>query len=309
MAGAMAGTRARAGPAVMARGIIKSFGRQKVLDGLSVEIPSGLTYCLLGPNGSGKTTFIRALVGLLSLDEGELEVLGRPVSQVSRLYPRIGYMTQHKALYPDLTVEENMEFYAGLYGLTRKEREERMAELLRMVDLSAHRSRLAGALSGGMYQRLSLACTLVHQPELLLLDEPTVGIDPRLRQSFWEYFNRMAEEGKTVLITTHLMDEAEKCQRVGYMRAGKMAAEGSPEEILDQAGLQPILKLWLADPEEGAALISRQGYQAAVKDGAVLVSLEDRGRIKEILALVRPLDMRLVEPRLEEAFLLLAEER
>lgn len=307
----MAGTRAgaRAGPAVMARGISKSFGRQKVLDELWLEIPSGLTYCLLGPNGSGKTTFIRAVVGLLRLDGGDLQVLGQPVGEVARLYSRIGYMTQHKALYPDLTVEENMEFYAGLYSLTRKEREERMDELLRMVDLSAHRSRLAGALSGGMYQRLSLACTLVHQPELLLLDEPTVGIDPRLRQSFWEYFGRLAEEGKTVLITTHLMDEAEKCQRVGYMRAGRMAAEGSPEEILDQAGLQPILKLWLAGPEDAAALLARQGYPAAVKDGAVLVRLEDRARIKEILALVRPLDMRLVEPRLEEAFLLLAEER
>ena len=293
--------------AVSARGIAKSFGWQKALDGLWLEIPSGLTYCLLGPNGSGKTTFIRAVVGLLRLDGGDLEVLGQPVGEVARLYSRIGYMTQHKALYPDLTVEENMEFYAGLYSLTRKERQERMEELLQMVGLFNHRGRLAGALSGGMYQRLSLSCTLIHQPELLLLDEPTVGVDPRLRQTFWEYFNRMAGEGKTVLITTHLMDEAEKCQRVGYMRAGKMAAEGSPEEILDHAGLQPILKLWLADLEEGAALLARQGYPAAVKDGAVLVKLEARAQVKEILALVEPLDMRLVEPRLEEAFLLLAE--
>ena len=229
------------------------------------------------------------------------------MGEVARLYPRIGYMTQHKALDPDLTVEENMEFYAGLYSLTKKQRKERMEELLRMVELSAHRSRLAGALSGGMYQRLSLACTLVHQPQLLLLDEPTVGVDPRVWQTFWEYFNRMAEEGKTVLITTHLMDEAEKCQRVGYMRAGRMAAEGSPEEILDKAGLQPILKLWLADLEESAALLARQGYPAAVKEGTVLVKLEARAQVKEILALVEPLDMRLVEPRLEEAFLLLAE--
>jgi ABC-2 type transport system ATP-binding protein len=266
-----------------------------------------MTYCLLGANGSGKTTFIRAMVGLLRLDGGDLLVLGRPVADVERIYSRIGYMTQHKALYPDLTVQENMEFYAGLYGLSQRVREERMEELLRMVDLSAHRSRLAGALSGGMYQRLSLACTLIHQPELLLLDEPTVGVDPRLRQSFWEYFDRMAAEGKTVLITTHLMDEAEKCQRVGYMRAGRMAAEGSPEDILDQAGLKPILKLWLAGPEEGAALLSRKGYAARVKDGVVLVGLETRAQVKDILDLVRPLDMRLVEPRLEEAFLLLAE--
>jgi len=223
--------------AVSARGVTKSFGRQKVLDSLNLDIPAGMTYCLLGPNGSGKTTFIRAIVRLLHLDGGELKVLGRPVSEVDKIYSQIGYMTQHKALYPDLTVEENMEFYAGLYSLTKRQRQERMEELLRMVGLTGEKSRLAGALSGGMYQRLSLACTLIHQPELLLLDEPTVGVDPRLRQTFWEYFNRMAEEGKTILITTHLMDEAEKCQRVGYMRAGKMAAEGSPEEILEKGGL------------------------------------------------------------------------
>jgi ABC-2 type transport system ATP-binding protein len=126
------------------------------LDSLSLDIPSGVTYCLLGPNGSGKTTFIRAIVRLLRLDGGEMSVLGRPVSEVDKIYSQIGYMTQHKALYPDLTVQENMEFYAGLYGLTRQKRGERIEELLRMVDLLEHRDRLAGALSGGMYQRLSL---------------------------------------------------------------------------------------------------------------------------------------------------------
>jgi len=293
--------------AVSAQGIVKCFGRQRVLDGLSVQIDSGLTYCLLGPNGSGKTTFIRAVVGLLRLDGGEMSVLGRPVEDVTHIYSQIGYMTQHKALYPDLTVQENLEFYAGLYSLTKREREERMEELLQMVDLSEHRRRLAGALSGGMYQRLSLAATLIHQPRLLLLDEPTVGVDPRLRQSFWEYFNRLAREGKTVLITTHLMDEAEKCQRMGYMKAGRMAAEGSPEEILSHAGLVPILKLWLAEPERQAAFLAKEGYSARASEGLVLVGLERRSEVKEILELVQPLDMRLVEPTLEEAFLLLAE--
>ena len=150
-------------PAISARGVIKSFGRQRVLDSLTVDIPSGVTYCLLGPNGSGKTTFIRAIVRLLRLDGGELSVLGRPVSEVDEIYSKIGYMTQHKALYPDLTVQENMEFYAGLYGLKKQQRLARLEELLEMVDLSEHRSRLAGALSGGMYQRLSLACTLIHE--------------------------------------------------------------------------------------------------------------------------------------------------
>jgi ABC-2 type transport system ATP-binding protein len=294
-------------PAISARGVIKSFGRQRVLDDLTVDIPSGVTYCLLGPNGSGKTTFIRAVVRLLHLDGGEMSVLDRPVSRVGEIYSQIGYMTQHKALYPDLTVEENMEFYAGLYGLEKQRRVDRLEELLEMVDLLEHRGRLAGALSGGMYQRLSLACTLIHEPKLLLLDEPTVGVDPRLRQTFWDYFGRLTQEGKTVLITTHLMDEAEKCQRVGYMRAGRMVAEGTPEEILRLAGLRPILKLWLAEPQRDAALLRAEGYEIDIEDGVVQVRLESHARIKDILAAVSPLDMRLAEPRLEEAFLRLSE--
>ena len=293
--------------AISARGVKKSFGRLRVLDNLNVDIPFGVTYCLLGPNGSGKTTFIRAIVRLLHLDGGEMSVLGRPVSEVGEIYSQIGYMTQHKALYPDLTVQENMEFYAGLYGISKQKREERIEELLQMVDLNEHRSRLAGMLSGGMYQRLSLACTLIHEPQLLLLDEPTVGVDPRLRQIFWEYFKRLTGEGKTVLITTHLMDEAEKCQVVGYMRAGRMAAEGSPEEILRLAGLKPRLLLWLAEPERDAALLRGQGYEIKVDGGVVMLSLESHAQIKEILAQVSPLDMRLVEPKLEEAFLRLSE--
>ncbi|MEI8003257.1 MAG: ABC transporter ATP-binding protein [Methanothrix sp.] len=294
-------------PAISAHGVTKSFGRQRVLDSLTVDIPSGVTYCLLGPNGSGKTTFIRAIVRLLHLDGGEMFVLGRPVSEVDKIYSQIGYMTQHKALYPDLTVQENMEFYAGLYGLSRQQREDRIGELLEMVDLSEHRGRLAGALSGGMYQRLSLACTLIHEPQLLLLDEPTVGVDPRLRQTFWEYFNRLAGEGKTVLITTHLMDEAEKCGMVGYMRAGRMAAQGTPEEILRLAGLRPVLRLWLTEPERDASLLRAEGYEIDVVGGVVQVSLESHSQIKEVLAIVSPLDMRLTEPKLAEAFLLLSE--
>jgi len=295
------------GPAVSARGVTKSFGQLRVLDGLDVDIPRGVTYCLLGPNGSGKTTFIRAIVRLLRLDAGELMVLDQPVSRVEEIYSRIGYMTQHKALYPDLTVEENMEFYSGLYGIKGQDREVRIEELLRMVDLSEHRKRLAGALSGGMYQRLSLACTLVHRPELLLLDEPTVGIDPRLRKTFWEYFQSMAEAGKTVIITTHLMDEAERCQMVGYMRAGRMAAQGSPEEILNQAGLGPRLRLWLAQPEDDAALLRSLGFEAEIDGGVVMVSLKSHAQIKDVLAQISPRDIRLSEPRLEEAFLRLSE--
>ncbi len=294
-------------PIISARGLVKSFGRLRALDSLTAEIPRGVTYCLLGPNGSGKTTFIRAMVGLLKLDSGDLRVLNEPVSRVQKIYSRIGYMTQHRALYPDLTLQENLEFFAGLYGIEKKERDRRIAELLEMVGLQEHRQRLAGTLSGGMYQRLSLACTLIHEPELLLLDEPTVGVDPQLRQTFWDYFGHLTSQGKTVLITTHLMDEAEKCMIVGYMKAGRMAAVGSPDEIKRKAGLKPLLRLWLQEPEKDAVLLRAQGYQAEIREGVVQLHLESHDQIKSVLELVTPRDMRLQEPRLEEAFLRLSE--
>jgi len=306
----MASDKSAQSPAVSARGVDKSFGRIKVLDDLTVDIPRGVTYCLLGPNGSGKTTFIRAIVGMLKLNGGDLTVLGQPVSRVQTIYSRIGYMTQHKALYPDLTLQENLEFFAGLYSIEKQERERRITDLLDMVNLLEHRHRLAGDLSGGMYQRLSLACTLIHEPELLLLDEPTVGVDPRLRQTFWDYFDRLTSQGKTVLITTHLMDEAEKCKIVGYMRAGRMTAVGSPDEIKRLAGLKPRLELWLKEPEKDAARLKDLGYEidsVDIAEGLVRIRLQSHDRIKGLLEEVAPLDMRLKEPTLEEAFLRLSE--
>jgi ABC-2 type transport system ATP-binding protein len=293
---------------IVAQGLKKSFGKLRVLSDLSVKIPRGTTYCLLGPNGSGKTTFIRAVAGLLRLDGGDLRVLGESVSNVGRVYPRIGYMTQHKALYPDLTLQENMEFYAGLYGIEGLERDERISELLDMVDLREHSDRITGALSGGMYQRLSLACTLIHEPDLLLLDEPTVGVDPILREAFWQFFDDLAERGVTILITTHLMDEAERCRIVGYMKGGRMLAEGSPEELKRLAGLRPILKLSVTEAEASAARLSAGGFDASVVSGELHVAIDEHRKLKEILDLVEPLDLRLVEPTLGDAFLRLAEE-
>lgn len=299
---------AEGGYAVISQKLSKSFGSLKVLTDLSIKIPRGSTYCLLGPNGSGKTTLIRIIVGLMHPDGGDLFVLNRPVSEVRKIYPRIGYMTQHKALYPDLTLQENLEFFAGLYGIEGQKRAERISELLEMVDLEEHRHRLAGSLSGGMYQRLSLACTLVHEPELLLLDEPTVGIDPRLRAAFWEHFNRLAAGGSTILITTHLMDEAEKCKIVGYMKGGRMQAEGSPEEIKWIAGLRPTLRLWTEKLDEVAALLRSKGFEVLVLESELQVRLESHAQIKEVLDETAPLDLRMIEPTLEEAFLRLGEE-
>lgn len=293
--------------AVVGSAITKSFGNLNVLNDLSIAISKGSTYCLLGPNGSGKTTLIRIMVGLVRPDRGKMYVLGRPVARVQEIYPQIGYMTQHKALYPDLTLQENLEFFAGLYGIRGRERSDRISELLEMVALAEYRHKLTGVLSGGMYQRLSLACTLIHQPKLLLLDEPTVGIDPSLRQVFWKYFDHLASLGSTILITTHLMDEAEKCQMVGYMQGGKMQAQGSPEEILRIAGLKPLLKLWADNPAYATSSLIKRGFDAKQMGDEVHIRLESHLQLAEVLDLARPLDLRLVEPNLEEAFLKLGE--
>ncbi len=235
--------------AVIGRGITKSFDNLRVLQDMPVNIPRGVTYCLLGPNGSGKTTLMRVIMGLVKLESGEIYILDEPLSRINIVYPRLGYMPQQRPLYPDLTVLENLEFYAGLYGIRGQERTRRIDEVLRVVDLPETKNRITGMLSGGMYQRISLACTLINSPDLLLLDEPTVGVDPVTKQSFWGYFRDLTKEGKTVVITTHIMEEAERCDMVGFMRNGRMLAESSPDKLKEFAGLKKQLRMKVADPE------------------------------------------------------------
>jgi ABC-2 type transport system ATP-binding protein len=295
--------------AVFGRGISKSFGQIPVLNDLAINIPKGVIYCLLGPNGSGKTTLIRALMGLVRLDAGRVYVLDEPLEKVNRVYAHLGYMPQQRPLYPDLTVQENLEFYAGLYGIRGQKRWERIKEVLAVVDLAETRDRITGNLSGGMYQRISLACTLVHDPELLLLDEPTVGIDPVTKQSFWEYFKHLTEkEGRTIIITTHIMEEADRCDIVGFMRAGKMMAESSPDELKNLAGLQTFLRLKVADPEKDAARLRNLGFRVEQEGEALVVPLPGPESLREVLSCqdLRPLSYKIVEPTLEQAFLKLA---
>jgi ABC-2 type transport system ATP-binding protein len=198
---------------------------------VTVNVAEGEVYGLLGPNGSGKTTLIRMLVGLIKADSGSVRVLGRPMPDVGVLQ-RIGYMTQAAALYPDLSVEENVRFFAAVNDAA-----EGVDDALKLVELYDRRGSVVGELSGGMRQRCSLACAIVHKPRLLLLDEPTVGIDPLLRVQFWEQFHRMAAEGTTILVSSHVMDEAERCQRLGLLRFGKLLAEGSVTELKERAGV------------------------------------------------------------------------
>ena len=216
--------------AVDVQSVAKSFGTVRALDGVTFQVRRGEIYGLLGPNGAGKTTLIRMLVGLIEPHAGTVTVLSHRMPDVGVLR-HVGYMTQQAALYPGLSVEENVEFFAAINGV-----EGGVKEALEMVRLYDRRDSVVSTLSGGMRQRCSLACALVHKPQLLLLDEPTVGVDPQLRVQFWEDFRRMAANGTTIIVSSHVMDEAERCQRLGLIQYGKVLAEGTPDEIRSIAG-------------------------------------------------------------------------
>ena len=241
-------------PAIVYRDVVKRYGNIAALDGLTLSIPRGEVYGLLGPNGSGKTTAIRVLVGLERATSGTVTALG--VRAPDRgLNTRIGYMPQETALYQDLTVRENLELFGELYGMERERLDARIDELLRLVDLSARKESVVHTLSGGMRHRTSLVAALLHEPELLILDEPTVGVDPELRASFWGYFDDLAGRGVTVLITTHYMDEARNCGRIGLLRAGKLIADGTPASVMAEAGTDDLEMafLRLAGRRQGAS--------------------------------------------------------
>jgi len=220
---------------VQTRGLVKRYGKFTAVDHLDLQVRKGEIYGLLGPNGAGKTTTIKMLCGLLKMTEGEAYVTGRRMPD-KRIASGIGYMPQETALYPGLTVHQNIKFFGEVFGLPKQEIEGREKPLLDFINLAGWRDELVGNLSGGMKHRVSLACALVHMPPLLLLDEPTVGVDPELRVSFWDYFDEIKSRGRTILITTHYMDEANHCDRIGFMRDGRLIAEGRPGEMLEKAG-------------------------------------------------------------------------
>ena len=226
--------------AVSVENVSKSFGAFKALNGVTLRVRQGEIYGLLGPNGAGKTTLIRAVCGLVEAHAGTVTVLGQRMPNVAVLR-HIGYMTQQAALYPSISVEENVAFFAAINGA-----DSGVKEALELVQLWDRRRSVVSTLSGGMRQRCSLACALVHRPELLLLDEPTVGIDPQLRAQFWEYFRRMAAEGTTLIVSSHVMDEADRCQRLGLIQYGRLLAEGTPSEIRTAGGSQNLEDAFLA---------------------------------------------------------------
>jgi ABC-2 type transport system ATP-binding protein len=224
-------------PAVLARGLTRRFGDLVAVRDLDLEIPAGEVFGLLGPNGSGKTTTIRMLCGLLDPTSGTARVAGVDVSEAPELIKqRIGYMSQKFGLYEDLTVRENLDFYAGIYRLPRARRAERVAAVIRFIGLDRRLTQLAGTLSGGWKQRLALACALLHEPPVLFLDEPTAGVDPAARRTFWRTIYELARGGTTVIVTTHYMDEAERCHRLAMMSGGHLIALGTPAEVAAQVG-------------------------------------------------------------------------
>jgi len=215
-------------------GLHKRFGGIEALKGISLAIPPGITYGLIGPNGSGKTTLMRILVGISKPTAGTALVLGRVMPDRGAAQA-IGYMTQLEALYQDLTVEENVDFFARVYGLSGPARRQRIQEVLELVELVSRRASLVAELSGGLRRRLSLACALVHEPRLLILDEPTVGVDPELRIQFWNYFERLTRAGASIIVSTHHLDEAGRCDRLGLMREGELLIEGTPPALREEA--------------------------------------------------------------------------
>jgi ABC-2 type transport system ATP-binding protein len=241
------------GYAIETRNLTKRFGIFTALDNLNLRIENGAIHGLLGPNGAGKTTAIKILCGLLKPTAGEAYIFGKKVPDRSVL-PQIGYMPQETALYLELSVHHNLALYGELYGMSGSRIAEREKELLKFIALEKWRNEPVSNLSGGMKHRVSLACSMIHEPRLLFLDEPTVGVDPELRASFWEYFNALKQKDITIVLTTHYMDEAQHCDKIGLLRLGKLIAEGTPSEITRRTNTASLEDAFLA--------LSRQGVEA-----------------------------------------------
>lgn len=297
-------------PVIDIRELSIKFGSFTAVDRVTLDVAPGEVFGLLGPNGSGKTTLIRALCGLIKF-EGEARVLGCDVhTDAERVRSKIGYMSQKFSLYSDLTARENMDFYAGIYGLSATEARERKEELIAMTAIGLYLDRRSGRLSGGWKQRLALACALLHSPQLVFLDEPTAGVDPVARRDMWDLLFRLAGEGITLVVTTHYMDEAERCNRIGYLYLSKLLALGSPRELKALPSVVPVgtrrIELTGEDP---AALLARMKRRAGVVEATIFgesvrAVVDEREKFDDLSRegyLVRP-----TTPNLEDVFVTLS---
>jgi ABC-2 type transport system ATP-binding protein len=296
--------------AIEARGLTKTFGDLRAVSELDLNVPRGQIYGFLGPNGSGKSTTIRMLCGLLTPTEGSADVLGTKIpGNADLLKPQIGYMTQKFSLFGDMTVGENLKFIAEIYSYPAADRKPRIDELLEKYDLIPQRNQLAGTMSGGQKQRLALACAVLHHPELLLLDEPTSAVDPQSRRDFWANLFRLAQTGTTILVSTHYMDEAERCHRLAILDHGVKVADGTPQELQKATGMH-VIEVLADDPYAAQVAIDERPEIASVTQlGVRLRVLIPESHTNPIEIVQRALDSRNVSgdtqmatPTLEDVF-------
>jgi len=292
--------------AINVTNLVKRFGDKTVVDHVTMRVAEGEIVGFLGPNGSGKTTTIRIMCGLLTPDEGEGEVLGYDLRTESlKIKREVGYMTQKFSFYEDLTIAENLEFVARLYHL--KPVSEHVDRTLDELGLTTRRNQLAGTLSGGWKQRLALAACIMHKPRLLLLDEPTAGVDPKARREFWDEIHRLARGGLTVLVSTHYMDEAERCHRISYISYGKMLASGTVADVVKNAGLATFVVAGPRLDQVATLLEGRAGVEQVAPFGATLhVVGSDKALLDQSLADIREREGVTVKPgetSLEDVFI------
>jgi len=291
--------------AIDVRNLNKSFGGKHVVQDVSIQVEEGRICGFLGPNGSGKTTTLRLLCGLLTPDSGEGTCLGFDiVRQPGEVKRRTGYMTQKFSLYDDLTIAENLQFAARIHGLDR--RTERVAQSLERLGLAQRREQLAGTLSGGWKQRLALAAATLHEPRLLLLDEPTAGVDPKARRTFWDEIHALSAQGLTVLVSTHYMDEAERCHEIAYISYGRLIARGTADEVVAGAHIVTFRGEGPGVDRLGAEIAARPGVESVAPFGAALhVSGAERSAVEAAIAPYRraPFKWEEVDPTLEDVFI------
>jgi ABC-type multidrug transport system ATPase subunit len=301
-------------PAISARGLVRKFGAFTAVNDVSFSVARGEIFGFLGPNGSGKTTVIKMLTGLLPLSGGEASVEGLNVrTDAERVREHIGYMSQNFSLYPDLTVKENLTFYGRIYGLDPQRLNNRMQEVVELNGLSPYLNRLAAQLSGGWKQRLALGCAMLHQPKLLFLDEPTAGIDPVARRQLWDLLFELSGHGITFFVTTHYMDEAERCSHVAYIYYGKLIADGTPDSLRELPDVTPAgtIRVEITTPQVTRALKTARkipGIRSATIFGQSIHALiEDHFNLDDLRAQllqqgIAVAEIRPLAPSLEDVF-------
>jgi ABC-2 type transport system ATP-binding protein len=307
----------RSEPAILVENLTKRFGGFTAVDNVSFHVSAGEVFGWLGPNGAGKTTTIRILLGLLKPTSGSTFALGlNSATQTKAMHAQVGYMTQQFTLYNDLTAWQNIRFYGGVYGLSVAQLRERIPEIIRMAGLEGREAALTSTLSGGWKQRLALGCAIVHRPKVVFLDEPTAGVDPISRREFWELIYAMANDGVTVLVTTHYMDEAELCQRIGFISQGRLVALDTPGRLKQTHMHGQVLEISASHPEQALRLLKSAGQrgqipldQVALYGAQIHAVVPDAQAYKEVIRNlltaenVRVQSLEWIVPTLEDVFI------